>query len=55
MNKMVVDVFCGEFNYERPKHFETLDSEILFFFPMDPPVIPRIRARFEEDYVQWGG
>lgn len=53
MNKMVVEVFCGMFHYKHPRFFDTLDADVLFFFPLDPPVIPRIRTRLEDSYIHW--
>lgn len=53
MNKIVVEIFCDEFDYKRPRFFSTLDAEVLCFFPLDPPTIPRIKIRFDESYVEW--
>lgn len=53
MNKMVIGVFCDMFHYKHPGFFDTLDADVLFFFPLDPPVIPRIKIRLEESYVHW--
>lgn len=53
MNKMVVDVFCDMFHYKHPKFFDTLEADALFFFPLDPPVIPRIKIRLEDSYIHW--
>lgn len=53
MNKMVVDVFCDMFNYKHPRFFDTLDADVLSFFPLDPPVIPRIKTRLEDRYIHW--
>lgn len=53
MNRMVVETFCKELSYVLPKNFENVDSDILFLFPLDPPIISRIRTRFEDFYIIW--
>lgn len=52
LNKDVVTKFCGIYNEKDPV-YKTVKNSVLYFFPFDLPVIPKIVKIIEGDYISF--